>query len=341
MIPRRHRAHEDISVSDREKGGVFTATNDVRFYGPIASFQQGCLGALDCTYIDVHIPTTEKGRYRNQKGIVTVNVLGVCDMNMKFVYVLTGWEGFSEQAPLSAYLPPEIWRMPQLRHLVCYDSFMLPNHNPADGPTPLPLENLQTLLFLHNLEDLHQLEKLSIIAKGLFSWEGRINPVFPSSLKKLTLDGGRLPWKDMSIVGRLPNLQVLKLKNGACDGDTWETADGEFQQLQYLHIRGSNLKDWNTESDHFPKLKRLVLHRCWNLTGIPDISTLEKVSVDAQNQSLMKSTEEMLEEQRDYDNVVFQLYYINSKSPLTFSLLHLLRLLNNYSILLLSFLLRS
>ncbi|KAL8541414.1 hypothetical protein ACS0TY_002615 [Phlomoides rotata] len=243
MIPRRHRAHEDISVSDREKGGVFTATNDVRSYG------------------------------------------------------------FSEQAPLSAYLPPEIWRMPQLRHLVCYDSFMLPNHNPADGPTPLPLENLQTLLFLHNLEDLHQLEKLSIIAKGLFSWEGRINPVFPSSLKKLTLDGGRLPWKDMSIVGGLPNLQVLKLKNGACDGDTWETADGEFQQLQYLHIRGSNLKDWNTESDHFPKLKRLVLHRCWNLTGIPDISTLEKLRIlpnDNSNNKIRHSTETNLNEIKNY-----------------------------------------
>ncbi|KAL8557590.1 hypothetical protein ACS0TY_004875 [Phlomoides rotata] len=256
---------------------------------------------------------------------------------------------FSEQAPLSAYLPPEIWRMPQLRHLVCYDSFMLLDPNPADGPTPLPLENLQTLLFvrsfgcskrivqmlpnlkkmglvyfehmvhhlLHNLEDLHQLEKLKIIAQGLFCWEGRINPVFPSSLKKLTLDGGRLPWKDMSIVGGLPNLQVLKLYNGACDGDTWETADGEFQQLQYLLIWGSNLKDWNTESDHFPKLKRLVLNRCWNLTAIPnsigDISTLEMVTVDAQNQSLMNSALEMLKEQRDYGNDEFQLYSINRR----------------------------
>ncbi|KAL8552508.1 hypothetical protein ACS0TY_001262 [Phlomoides rotata] len=54
---------------------------------------QGCLGALDGTYIDVHVPITEKGRYRNRKGQVSVNVLGVCDKNMRFVYVLTGWEG--------------------------------------------------------------------------------------------------------------------------------------------------------------------------------------------------------------------------------------------------------
>ncbi|KAL8473250.1 hypothetical protein ACS0TY_030181 [Phlomoides rotata] len=42
------------------------------------------------TYIDVHVPTTNKGRYRNRKGQVSVNVLGVCDMTMEFVYVLTG-----------------------------------------------------------------------------------------------------------------------------------------------------------------------------------------------------------------------------------------------------------
>ncbi|KAL8548580.1 hypothetical protein ACS0TY_007756 [Phlomoides rotata] len=40
---------------------------------------QGCLGALDDTYIDVHVPISEKGRYRNRKGQVSVNVLGVCD----------------------------------------------------------------------------------------------------------------------------------------------------------------------------------------------------------------------------------------------------------------------
>ncbi|KAL8498652.1 hypothetical protein ACS0TY_021842 [Phlomoides rotata] len=54
---------------------------------------KGCLGALDGTYIDVHVPTLDQARYRNRKGKVSVNVLGVCDMNMRFVYVLTGWEG--------------------------------------------------------------------------------------------------------------------------------------------------------------------------------------------------------------------------------------------------------
>ncbi|KAL8486027.1 hypothetical protein ACS0TY_028072 [Phlomoides rotata] len=54
---------------------------------------KGCLGALDGTYVDVHVPTVDKRRYRNRKGQISVNVLGVVDKNMKFVYVLTGWEG--------------------------------------------------------------------------------------------------------------------------------------------------------------------------------------------------------------------------------------------------------
>ncbi|KAL8457177.1 hypothetical protein ACS0TY_035138 [Phlomoides rotata] len=61
---------------------------------------QGCLGALDDTYIDVHIPIIEKGRYRNRKGQVSINILSVCDMNMIFVYVLMGWESSAADSRL-------------------------------------------------------------------------------------------------------------------------------------------------------------------------------------------------------------------------------------------------
>ncbi|KAL0345330.1 UNVERIFIED_CONTAM: hypothetical protein Sradi_4364300 [Sesamum radiatum] len=54
---------------------------------------KGCSGALDGTYIRVRVPGHEQGWYRTRKGQVAVNVLGVCDPNMQFIYVLTGWEG--------------------------------------------------------------------------------------------------------------------------------------------------------------------------------------------------------------------------------------------------------
>ncbi|KAG6410364.1 hypothetical protein SASPL_128422 [Salvia splendens] len=54
---------------------------------------QGCLGALDGTYIHLQVPTVDKARYRSRKGHIATYVLAVCDRNERFVYVLTGWEG--------------------------------------------------------------------------------------------------------------------------------------------------------------------------------------------------------------------------------------------------------
>ena len=51
------------------------------------------LGALDGTHVDVRVSALKQGRYRNRKQDVTTNVLGVCDRNMEFLYVLAGWEG--------------------------------------------------------------------------------------------------------------------------------------------------------------------------------------------------------------------------------------------------------
>ncbi|KAL8500325.1 hypothetical protein ACS0TY_020068 [Phlomoides rotata] len=54
---------------------------------------KGCLGALDGTYIPVKVLATDIPRYRNRKGFVSVNVLAVCDRNINYIYVLSGWEG--------------------------------------------------------------------------------------------------------------------------------------------------------------------------------------------------------------------------------------------------------
>ncbi|KAL0445649.1 UNVERIFIED_CONTAM: hypothetical protein Slati_1692800 [Sesamum latifolium] len=54
---------------------------------------KGCLGALDGTQIDIRVPDSEKGHYRNRKGHTSINVLGVCNTEGLFTYVLSGWEG--------------------------------------------------------------------------------------------------------------------------------------------------------------------------------------------------------------------------------------------------------
>ncbi|KAL8510907.1 hypothetical protein ACS0TY_017647 [Phlomoides rotata] len=43
--------------------------------------------------IDLHVSSCDKPHFRTRKSRISTNVLGVCDRNMRFVYVLPGWEG--------------------------------------------------------------------------------------------------------------------------------------------------------------------------------------------------------------------------------------------------------
>jgi len=54
---------------------------------------QNCLGALDGTHIPVIVPAIDQSRYHNRKGDISTNVLGVCSRDMKFIFVMPGWEG--------------------------------------------------------------------------------------------------------------------------------------------------------------------------------------------------------------------------------------------------------
>ena len=59
---------------------------------------QGCLGALDGTYINIQVPNDDKPRYWSRKGQIYTNTLAVCDKNLRFVYILPGWEGSATDA---------------------------------------------------------------------------------------------------------------------------------------------------------------------------------------------------------------------------------------------------
>ncbi|KAK3187819.1 hypothetical protein Dsin_027380 [Dipteronia sinensis] len=52
-----------------------------------------CLGALDGTYIRVHVPEVSKRRFRTRKCEIATNVLGACSRDMLFTFVFPGWEG--------------------------------------------------------------------------------------------------------------------------------------------------------------------------------------------------------------------------------------------------------
>ncbi|KAL8468617.1 hypothetical protein ACS0TY_031711 [Phlomoides rotata] len=76
---------------------------------------KGCLGALDGTYIDLHVPSCDKPRFRTRKGRISTNVLGAFDQNMMFVYVLPGWEGSAADCRVlrNAVLRPNGLKVPK------------------------------------------------------------------------------------------------------------------------------------------------------------------------------------------------------------------------------------
>ncbi|KAL0319841.1 UNVERIFIED_CONTAM: hypothetical protein Sradi_5245600 [Sesamum radiatum] len=86
---------------------------------------KGCLGALDGTFIDVRVPEIDKGRYRTRKGQVAVNVLGVCNPNMQFIYVLSGWEGSAADSRVlrDAIHRPHGFRVPSGNYYLCDNGY--------------------------------------------------------------------------------------------------------------------------------------------------------------------------------------------------------------------------
>src|ERR1700722_1315853 len=56
-------------------------------------FFKDCLGALDGTHILTHTPEPVRAAYQDRKGQISQNILVVCSMDMRFLYLLSGWEG--------------------------------------------------------------------------------------------------------------------------------------------------------------------------------------------------------------------------------------------------------
>ncbi|XP_019425051.1 PREDICTED: uncharacterized protein LOC109333923 [Lupinus angustifolius] len=56
------------------------------------------VGAIDGTHFRVKVPRAEQPRFRGRKEFSTQNVLAACNFDMKFTYVLAGWEDTSSDS---------------------------------------------------------------------------------------------------------------------------------------------------------------------------------------------------------------------------------------------------
>ncbi|KAL3347143.1 hypothetical protein AABB24_021025 [Solanum stoloniferum] len=185
-------------------------------------------------------------------------------------------------------------------------------------------DTIQKCYCLDNLVHLTQLEKLKVEFREnfmlIFRWMSKDwmdlywlhiphCDNFPPNLKKLTLCRTHLQWEDMNILRKLPNLEVLKLKDQAFHGLTWILSDEDedgFLKLKFLLLERMNLKQWEATSYHFPSLEHLVLTACYLLEQIPfdfaEIQTLQLIELHKCMRSVLISAEQIQEEQQSLGN---------------------------------------
>ncbi|PHT27734.1 hypothetical protein CQW23_32672 [Capsicum baccatum] len=176
-------------------------------------------------------------------------------------------------------IPEEIWRLMQFRHL------KLPEFN-----LPNPPNQLETL-------------SLADCSSRFFQASAK---AFPATLKKLKLERTWLSWSDLDIIAELPNLEVLKLIDGACHNNEWHPNVRGFTRLNVLLIENNDLKYWKVTDDNFPVLECLVLKKCRYLKEIPiefaDNHSLQLIELTGCLPELGDSAVRIQKEQQDLGN---------------------------------------
>lgn len=51
------------------------------------------MGAIDGIHLPVTVGVDEQGPFRNKDGLISQVILAACSFDLKFHYVLAGWEG--------------------------------------------------------------------------------------------------------------------------------------------------------------------------------------------------------------------------------------------------------
>ncbi|KAG2385119.1 hypothetical protein LR48_Vigan10g036300 [Vigna angularis] len=64
-------------------------SEDPRFY----PYFKDCVGVIDGIHVPVTVGVDEQGPFRNKNGLLSQNILAACSFDLKFHYVLAGWEG--------------------------------------------------------------------------------------------------------------------------------------------------------------------------------------------------------------------------------------------------------
>ncbi|XP_075102907.1 putative late blight resistance protein homolog R1A-3 [Nicotiana tabacum] len=177
----------------------------------------------------------------------------------------------------------------------------------------------------NNLKYLKELETLNVaVWHRLVMFRSNavprsINPSpgsFPPNLKKLTLSGTCLPWNCMNIFSKLPNLEVLELKDHAFVGIEWEVTEMGFPKLKFLLLEHLFLSYWTATDDYFQCLERVYIRDCVYLQEIPegfaDSVTLQLIELHKCCLSLVIFAEQIQETHEELGNNLLKVYAFDS-----------------------------
>lgn len=165
------------------------------------------------------------------------------------------------------------------------------------------------------------LEKLKIIRPhlewNLYYPELHLSLCISSpNIKNLKVSNFYLVPRNLSNIGLLQNLQVLKLVGVYFQERQWEVSNDEFLQLKVLKLVDCCwLHEWTVADDAFPSLEHLVLRGCRYLKAIPtsfsDITSLTSIEVKKCNESIVNSAWEIFHTQvDDYQNSSFKVFIL-------------------------------
>ncbi|XP_049389619.1 putative late blight resistance protein homolog R1A-3 isoform X1 [Solanum stenotomum] len=267
-------------------------------------------------------------KYLGIKGYIVSMPLWISNLsNLEVLLVITVGSG--------TILPMTIWNMPRLKHVHVEPVASF------DGRIPQTSTNIETLarvsltneLVDYMVKKASRLRKLKCHCKEplilkldalqleTLSVNGKIlNFILPATLTKLSISDVLLPQSELSNIGRLPNLVVLKLEHRAFQQEKWDIEDKEFLTLKVLKLRSLKITTWNASDESLPNLEHLLIENCFNLQEIPsmveDIQTLKIVEVKRCGESLEESVKDIQEVQEGYANAELKvlIYPLHIKS---------------------------
>jgi hypothetical protein len=89
-------------------------THEVILNNPkFSPFFDHCLGAMDGCHVPASVPEHLAGPYRTRKGTLAQNVLGVVDFDMRFTYLMVGWEGSAHDSKVLGSALTEDFSIPR------------------------------------------------------------------------------------------------------------------------------------------------------------------------------------------------------------------------------------